>query len=349
MLLSKMSYFFFNSIYNKNITEERIMNTYIYETIEHRKENPAKIILASIDHSDFHWHYDYEIVLVLKGEIILSKLTEYCLLQEGDMAIVNSKEVHGYRNNHEENICLILQVKNEFFNIGNDRNQTYYFYLNSANELVKPKVSYDCFRRILAQIGLESCNLKKTCDLRLQGYIYHLAANLFDYIPYDIQQYTNEALSKSDAEDLLQISKFVERNYSSDTIAEDLCKTIGMSEKSLYRFLKSRLNMTMKELIELTRMDHALYLLSNTNKDNSIIAQECGFCSDNTFYRAFKKTYGMTPLEYKSKSNRMIKSEGINKVQGYLDFNRSEALRLLKKYVEDQKGEYDIVCANYEL
>lgn len=322
------------------------MNTYIYETIEHHKERPAKIILASIDHSDYHWHYDYEMVMVLKGEITLSKLTESCLLQEGDIAIINSKEVHGFRNNNLENICLIVQVKNEFFNIGNDKNQTYYFYLNSAKETVTPRISYDYFNKILAQIGLESGDLKKTSDLRLRSYIYQLAADVLDYVPYDIQQYANESIQKSDTEDLLNIIKFVEKNYFSENITDELCKTIGMSEKTLYRFLKSRINMTLKELIDLTRMDHALYLLSNSEKDNSIIAQECGFCNDNTFYRSFKKTYGMTPLEYKNKSNKMKKSEGMKNVQGYLDFNRGEALYLLKKYVADERGEFTIAYSN---
>ena len=310
------------------------MNSYIFETIEHHKENPAKIIITSIEHSDYHWHYDYELIMVIKGELILSVLAESYVLKEGDIVLVNSKEIHGYRYSNEENICLILQIKNEFFDIRDDKNQSYYFYLNSAKETVKPRISYEHFRKLIARIGIESGDMKQTSNLRIKGIVYMLISDLFDYIPYDILQYANETVQVTDSEDILKIIQFIEENLISDNLTEDLCKTIGMSEKSLYRFLKSRIDMTMKELIDVTRLNHAIYLLSYTDKDNSTIASECGFSNDNTFYRSFRKRYGMTPLEYKNKNPDDKKPPRIKEVQGYLDFSKAEAIKLLRKYIE---------------
>lgn len=311
------------------------MNSYIFEMIEHHKENPSKVIITSIDHSDYHWHYDYELIMIIKGELILSVLPESYLLKEGDIALVNSKEIHGYRRGNEKNICLIVQIKNEFFDIRDDKNQSYYFYLNSAKETVKPRISYEYFRRMLAKIGTESNQMKDTSNLRIKGMTYMLISDLFEYIPYDILQYVNEAVQVTDAEDILKIIQFIEDNIISDNLTEELYKAIGMSEKSLYRFLKSRIDMTLKELIDVTRLNHAIYLLSFTDKDNSTIATECGFCNDNTFYRSFKKRYGMTPLVYKNKNPEENKPSKIKKVQGYLDFNKAEAFKLLSKLMEN--------------
>jgi len=310
------------------------MNSYIFETIEHHKENPAKIIITSIDHSDYHWHYDYELIMVIKGELILSVLAESYLLKEGDIALVNSKEIHGYRCSNKDNICLIVQVKNEFFNLRDDRNRSYYFYLNSAKEIIKPKRSYEHFRKLLARIGVEYGSKKYTSNLRIKGLVFVLISDLFDYIPYDIIQYGGDMAQVSDSDDILKIIQFIEDNITSDNLTEELCKTIGMSEKSLYRFLKSRINMTLKELIDVTRLNHAIYLLSYTEKDNSTIACECGFSNDNTFYRLFKKRYGMTPLAYRNRHPKDNKAGRINEVQGYLDFSKAEAISLLNKYLE---------------
>lgn len=309
------------------------MNSYIFETIEHHKENPAKIIITSIDHSDYHWHYDYELIMVIKGELILSVLAESYILKEGDIALVNSKEIHGYRYSNKDNICLIVQIKNEFFNLRDDKNQSYYFYLNSVKETIKPKLSYEHFRKHLAKIGIEYGSKKFTSNLRIKGLVFMLISDLFDYIPYDIIQYGSDTVQVSDSEDILKIIQFIEDNISSENLTEELCKTIGMSEKSLYRFLKSTINMTLKELIDVTRLNHAIYLLSYTDKDNSTIASECGFCNDNTFYRLFKKRYGMTPLVYRNINPKENRSNGIKEVQGYLDFSKAEAVSLLKKYV----------------
>lgn len=310
------------------------MNSYIFETIEHHKENPAKIIITSIDHSDYHWHYDYELIMVIKGELILSFLAENYLLKEGDIVLVNSKEIHGYRCGNEDNICLIVQIKNEFFNLRDDKNQSYYFYLNSAGETIKPKRPYDHFRKQLAKVGIEYGSKKYTSNLRIKGLILVLISDLFDYIPYDIIQYGSDTVQVSDSDDILKIIQFIENNITSDNLTEELCKTIGMSEKSLYRFLKSRIDMTPKELIDATRLSHAIYLLSYTDKDNSTIASECGFCNDNTFYRLFKKRYGITPLAYRNRNPKDNKATRINEVQGYLDFSKAEAISLLRRYTE---------------
>lgn len=310
------------------------MNSYIFETIEHHKENPAKVIITSIDHSDFHWHYDYELIMVIKGELILSVLVESYLLKEGDVALVNSKEIHGYRCSTNDNICLIVQVNNEFFNLKDDKNRSYYFYLNSAKETIKPKKPYEHFRKQLARIGVEYGSKKNTRNMRIRGLAFVLISDLFDYIPYDIIQYGGDIAQVSDSDDILRIIQFIEDNITSDNLTEELCKTIGMSEKSLYRFLKSRINMTLKELIDKTRLKHAIYLLSYTEKDNSTIACECGFCNDNTFYRLFKKQYGMTPLAYRNRHPKDNKAKRNNEVQGYLDFSKAEAVSLLKKYLE---------------
>lgn len=309
------------------------MNSYIFENIVHHKENPAKVIITSIDHSDYHWHYDYEIVMVVKGELTLSVLAESYLLKEGDIALVNSKEIHGFKYGNTDNICLIVQIKNEFFNLRDDKNQSYYFYLNSAKEVIKPKISYDHFRKLLAQIGIAYGTKKSASNLRIKGLVFILISDLFDYIPYDIIHYGNDTVQESDSEDILKIIQFIEDNIEFDNLTEELCKTIGMSEKSLYRLLKSKINMTLKELIDVTRLNRAIYLLSYTNKDNSTIAAECGFCNNNTFYRLFKKQFGMTPLAYRNRNPKDDRTRRIKEVQGYLDFSKAEAISLLKKYL----------------
>ena len=42
---------------------------------------------------------------------------------------------------------------------------------------------------MLARIGIESGEKKRIGNLRSKGIVYMLISDLFDYIPYDIQQY----------------------------------------------------------------------------------------------------------------------------------------------------------------
>jgi hypothetical protein len=55
---------------------------------------PANVFIASIDHSSFHWHLDYELILVLKGTILLTEGTKTIVLKGGDVYLINTKSIH---------------------------------------------------------------------------------------------------------------------------------------------------------------------------------------------------------------------------------------------------------------
>ena len=302
----------------------------MYEAIEHKKNFPAKVFTTSIGRSYYHWHYDYEIMLVLKGSVYINVWPDVYTVNAGDIVLMNSKVVHGLQKTDNDNICLFIQLKKGLFENWQEENQKYRFYLNSVKEQIKPKVPYSQFVRTAALIGLE-CEGKTLTNLyRMQALLYTLVADLFEYAHYDIIQYSNNSADEEESDILLKIIEYVEEYFYEEDIAEKLCNYIGMSEKTLYRFLKSHTNMTLKEMITTIKMEKAKYLLSTTDKPVSVIATESGFGNDKTFYRIYKKETGMTPTEYKQKKEHAKEQK---EIQGYLEFKKSEAIKLLKSYV----------------
>ncbi len=306
------------------------MNSYIYEAIEHGRKFPAKIFVTSIGQSTYHWHYDYELILVLKGSVSLKLWPDSCILREGNIVLISSKAVHGLNETNEHNICLLIQMKQELFESWKDKNQNYQFYLNSATDLVKPKVPYEIFAKTAAGIGLRCYEDTLTDYYRIQALLYTLVADIFEYVHYDIRQYTDKNTTVLEADLLLKIIEFVEKNYSEEKLTELLCRYIGMSDKTLYRFLKSHTNLTLKELATSIKLEKTLQLLTRTDKPISVIAQECGFGTDKTFYRIFKNEFGITPREYRLRGSRI---EENRQIRGYIDYNQREAIRLLKNYI----------------
>lgn len=306
------------------------MNSYIYEAIEHGTKFPSKIFVTSIGRSAYHWHYDYELIFVLKGSISLKLWPDSCILQEGNIVLINSKEVHGLNETNENNICLIIQMKQELFENRKDKDQNYQFYLNSSTDVVKPKGSYERFTKTAAGIGLRCFEDNLADHYRIQALLYTLIADIFEYIQYDIRQYADKNTTAMEADTLVRIIEYVEKNYSENNLAMGLCHYIGMSDKTLYRFLKSHTDLTLKELTTSIKLERTLHMLSRTEKPISIIAQECGFGTDKTFYRIFKNEFGITPNEYRQRGTRL---EGNKQIQGYIDYNKREAIRMLKKYI----------------
>lgn len=68
-----------------------------------------------------------------------------------------------------------------------------------------------------------------------------------------------------------------------------------ISQKYVSQFLKDQTGKSYTEYIEELRLTHAMELLKTTELGVTEIALKCGFSTQNTFYKAFRRRYGASP------------------------------------------------------
>lgn len=312
------------------------MDSYIFEAIEMEKEYPAKVFVASIDRSDFHWHYEYEMILVLKGELQVGIYPEPVTLGAGDLILINSRQVHELAHGREENLCLFIQIHHSVFYDFKDEMRSYAFYLNSqGRECRISREDYRFFARIAAKIGLSAMDRQTQGFYRTRGWLYMLAAELFSRVTYDIRQFSTREQNNDDLKLLSEVIDYLQKNYQKPNVQEMICRELGIGEKSLHRFLKSSVGMSVKDLVLNNKLNQSRHLLKYTDKPVALIAEECGFESENSFYRIFKQKLGMTPKAYRQNGASFAVNQ---KVQGYLSYNNREAEKLLKEYAKGEVG-----------
>lgn len=308
------------------------MLSYIYESIEMKNDYTVKCFLAAIDKSDFHWHYEYELIVVLKGSICIGARPEPAVLEAGDIILINTQEVHELRKTAEENLCLFVQFRESMVEDFREGGRTYRFYLNSkGKECRLAGEVYERFRTLTAKIG--ECYLMASLPnhYRTKGYLNLLIADLFALTGYDVVQNIAARDMKEETDILYQIVSYVQEHFREEDIREKLCREIGKSEKTLYRFLKGTVGMSLKEMVLNCKIELAMRLLKTTEKPVSAIADICGFSSENSFFRIFKQMTGTTPAEYR-RDGRKECSDG--RIQGYMNYNSREASSLLLDYAK---------------
>lgn len=97
------------------------------------------------------------------------------------------------------------------------------------------------------------------------------------------------------------IMNFLMDNYANPEVyGIYVANQFGISEKYLYTFFKEQTGMNFAEYLEQLRLKQSLVLLENTRFSISEIAQKVGFNSSNTFYKAFKRVYSISPSNYRS-------------------------------------------------
>ncbi|WP_077612478.1 cupin domain-containing protein [Clostridium sp. Marseille-P2415] len=207
------------------------MSSYIFETVEFKNQYPVNAFVASIQSSSFHWHYEYELIVVLKGSITISVSPKPITLYQGDIILVNSKTVHEIKS-EDKNICMILQLDPGLFKKENNDNIYYRFYLNSVVNEEPVKKEYTYFVKKVAGIVLPTLQQDKKSCYRLRAEIYGLIADLFEYVQYDMHLKTEQ--SDSNAAMLMKIIDYLKDNLSEEEVVNRLYREIGMGEKTVY-------------------------------------------------------------------------------------------------------------------
>lgn len=92
---------------------------------------------------------------------------------------------------------------------------------------------------------------------------------------------------------------YIEEHIAEDIKIEILAETASLSLFYYQRLFSRLVKKPVREYIKLRRMAIVLEVLQNKSNRILDIALEYGFGSHETFTRAFKETYGMTPEQYR--------------------------------------------------
>jgi len=94
--------------------------------------------------------------------------------------------------------------------------------------------------------------------------------------------------------------------------AAELGEAFGMSSRHLARVFRQAYGEGVRTFANRLRIERAGRALRNFDKSIDEIAKECGFSSTNYFRRVFRKSFGLTPMEFRAlRCTDSISSDGV--------------------------------------
>lgn len=100
---------------------------------------------------------------------------------------------------------------------------------------------------------------------------------------------------------IVEIMSAIQSDYK-DVTLETLSEEFHLSKPYLSKYIKEKAGMTFQEVVKEERMKKARTLLRETNQTVETIAAEVGYENVEHFNRLFKKSYGITPVQYRRQS-----------------------------------------------
>lgn len=98
---------------------------------------------------------------------------------------------------------------------------------------------------------------------------------------------------------LKQAAAFIKKNFADNITLAELSKTAGISRYHFLRSFKHAYEKTPGQFLTHIRLKEASMRLKKSRQDISQVMVACGFENKSSFIRLFKRTFGVTPVEFR--------------------------------------------------
>jgi len=247
----------------------------------------------------WHYHPEYEVVLVIEGRgkrFIGNSVADY---ETGDLCFIGSNLPHLYRKDDADATggSLVIHFREDF--LGKD--------FGSVPEMQKIKM---LFERSSMGIQVNGEAKKKISELMnemtsLNGMdrlisLLRLLNMLADSDEYDLLSSPEiKGQNSEDSDRLNRVFDYVMRNFREDIEMEDIAKLANMSYSGFCRYFKTRTKKNFTHFVNEIRVGYACRRLMETDLSAEHICYESGFNNKTNFMEQFRKIIKCTPHQFK--------------------------------------------------
>lgn len=133
----------------------------------------------------------------------------------------------------------------------------------------------------------------------------HDTGSLYELLPkigYTFAQKVREVKTPTTSDDLLQKAiRFITQNINQPITVDDVARHVNLSKSYFSAYFKNTLGFSVGAFIRRCKLEEGRHLLLYTNKSLAVISSYLCFSSQSHFQTAFKKQFGMTPMQYRKK------------------------------------------------
>jgi len=276
---------------------------------------PFSLDILDHDHEvAVHTHDCTELVIVLSGTAKHEVDCQEYPLKAGDVFVINTNSVHGYKAAQNFKLCNIMF---ELDKLLDNQNELHLIPGFQSLFILEPFFRKEHKFESKVQLTLEGLSfVKELIVLLLREYedqengfksaIRTFFSTLIGYLSRQISSDKNKAAGK--LFHLAEAITYMQNNFLDPLSIKNIADIAFFSTRQFNRIFKSTYNINPKEYIIKLRLEYAVKLMNNTNFNLSTISLESGFSNISYFSRQFKVKYGITPKEYRKTQYRALNS-----------------------------------------
>ena len=247
----------------------------------------------------YHWHIEYEIIRILKGEFLMTIGEEEFLARAGDIIFVKGGLLHG-------GIPVKCMYECIVFNL--DALMT----SSPAGDRLLKKIRDDSIQ-VLNHFPKPDPELMRITErmfgqmkIQAEGHELIVIGAFYEFFGYVLERrhyiITQDISTKEGRriEHLKRALEVIENSYPDCITLDDLAKAAGMNSKYFCRYFREMTHRTPIDYLNYYRIEQACFKLATSNSSIADVGMSWGFNDVSYFIKTFKKYKGMTPKKYLS-------------------------------------------------
>lgn len=242
----------------------------------------------------FHWHVEYEMIIVKKGRLKLILDGKSFYVNEGESAFISGGVVHGGMPEECEYYCIVFDLAALFKDVALCSKSVAIFLTNA-----------DCFTGVYGAERKQSAIMREilySMQNRDNGYDLNVIGLLWKLLGAFVSEPViseGEQINKSQRQKLKDVLSYIRKNIDKNITLEELAQVSGMSPRYFCRVFKSMTGRTPIEYVNYYRIETASQMLITTGESVTDIALNCGFNDMSYFSKMFKKLKGISPSKFR--------------------------------------------------
>lgn len=236
-----------------------------------------------------HFHSCVEIVYVTEGEMEFTLNGQSGIARENQVILVPSYVVHYYTTPGSSR-SIVLTVPLDY--VPSFRKLLAHRTFRKQLWEEPPEGEREILHSLEKLRGVCSSMGRKPPELFAKGYLYTVLAILSEHLEL------TEPAGEIDTSLVRNILVYLDANYRYDITLETLAARFGYSKSRFSHLFHTYFGCGIPEYVNNLRCRNAALLLTQESVSLTDAALTSGFESMRTFYRSFKKTFGVSPSEY---------------------------------------------------
>ncbi|MFF2479853.1 helix-turn-helix domain-containing protein [Paenibacillus sp. NPDC058071] len=302
-----------------------------FEVIKHPRIKYMNPFLVHLSYRNSHLHNDFEICLLLDGELTVNSKRESYHLTKHSMILFNPIQPHELRASHGSALILSLQVSAKFCSSYFPALPNVVFDLSNLTDGLADEDARS-LSSLLVEIAHVYFEQKPAYEMACASLLNQLFYELLQKVPYHLISEEERAKNTQRLHRMNRILSYIEENYAGKLLLSTIAEQEKLSLSYLSHFFKENLNMTFQEYLNQVRFEKARQLVAQTDRRLIDICLESGFSDTRYLNSMFVKQIGCTPKQYRDNKASWDRHGTTSHMQsGQRFYSETESLQLMNK------------------